>query len=223
MLTQLAEALWVAHHPHTFIGLNFGARMTIIKLPDGSLLLHSPIPITDGLAADIDRLGAVRHLIAPNLFHHLFIGDAAARWPEATVYGPEGLAKKRPDLTIDRTLSPEVLPEGIVGVSLAGMAPLAETVLFHPPSATLVSCDLVLNFTAPRGRWTKLYLSLNGINGTPGVSKLVATTAFKDHAAIRKGLDDILALPFDRLIVSHGDVLESGGHPVFQESFAWLK
>lgn len=223
MLNQLADDLWVVHHPNSFIGLNFDARMTIIRLPDGSLLLHSPVPITDSLAADIDRLGAVRHLVAPNLFHHLFVGDSAARWPEATVYAPEGLAKKRPDLTIGHTLSPAVLPEGITGVTLAGMAPLAETVLFHAPSATLISCDLVLNFTAPRGWWTKTYLSLNGINGRPGVSKLVAMAAFKDHAAMRGSLDEVLALDFDRLIVSHGDVLESGGRQALQESFAWMK
>ncbi len=169
MLTQLADDLWVVHHPHTFIGLNFDARMTIVRLPDGGLLLYSPVPIPDGLAADIDRLGAVRHILAPNLFHHLFVGDAAARWPEAAVYAPEGLAKKRPDLTIHHTLSPGVLPEGVRGFCLAGMAPLSETVLFHAPSATLIACDLILNITRPRGWWTKLYLSLNGISGRLGL------------------------------------------------------
>lgn len=223
MLNQLADDLWVVHHENTFIGLNFDARMTIIRLPDGSLLLHSPVPITDSLAVDIDRLGAVRHLVAPNLFHHLFVADAAARWPDAEVYAPEGIAKKQPDLTVHHTLGTATLPEGVTGISLAGMAPLAETVLFHAPSATLVSCDLVLNFTAPKGWWTKTYLSLNGINGKPGVSKLVAMAAFKDHAAMRDSLETILALDFDRLIVSHGDVLESGGQKVLRESFKWMK
>ena len=223
MLTQHADNLWTVHHNNTFIGLNFGARMTVVRLPDGSLLLHSPVPISDSLAEDLDRLGSVQHLVAPNLFHHLFIGDAAARWPAARVYAPAGLRQKRPDLTIHHILGEDPLPEGVVGISLAGQAPLSETVLFHPDSCTLVSCDLVLNITNPVGWWTKFYLSLNGISGRPGVSKVVAWTAFKDHTAMRSSLDDILDLDFDRLIVAHGDVIETDGRRIFRESFAWMK
>ena len=223
MLTPLAEDLWVLSHDHTFIGLNFDARMTIVRLPDGSLLLHSPVPITDAVAKELDGLGAVRHIVAPNLFHHLFVADAAARWPEAAVYGPEGLAKKRPDLTLNHTLGQVAMPAGIQAISLAGMVPLAETVLLHAASRTLISCDLVLNFTQPRGWWTKLYLSLNGLNGKPGVSKMVAMTAFKDHTAMRASLDEILAADFDRLILAHGDIIETGGRDTFAESFAWMK
>lgn len=223
MITQHADNLWTVHSNRRFIGLSFGARMTVVRLPDGSLLLHSPLPINERLGAELDRLGSVQHLVAPNLFHHLFVGDAAARWPEARVYAPEGLGKKRRDLTIHHTLGDAPLPEGITGISLAGMAPLSETVLYHPESRTLISCDLVLNITDPVGWWTKLYLSLSGISGRPGVSKAVAWTAFRDHAAMRGSLDDILALDFERLIVSHGDIIETEGPRIFRESFEWMK
>ena len=221
MLAQLADDLWVIQHPSTFIGLNFNTRMTAVRLPDGSLLLYSPIPITDTLAAELDRLGPVRHIVAPNLFHHLFVGDAAGRWPEAKVYAPNGLAKKRPDLTIHH--APDALPDSIGAISLAGMAPLSETVLLHAPSRTVISCDLVLNITDPKGWWTKLYLSLSGINGRPGVSKVVAMSAFKDRTAMRASLDEILAFDFDRLILAHGDVVLTDGKRVLRESFEWMK
>ena len=223
MLTPIADDLWCVAIPHTFIGLNFGARMTIIRLPDGSLLLYSPVPMDDALAGEIDQLGPVKHIVAPNLFHHLYVSDAHARWPDAEVSAPAGLDKKRPDLTIHRTLGVDALPDGVVGVSLAGMAPLSETVIHHPASRSLLTCDLILNITAPKGWWTKLYLSLNGINGTPGVSKVVAKSAFKDHAALRGSLDAVLDLDFDRLIIAHGDILETGGRDVLREGFAWMK
>ena len=120
MLTSLHDDLWVVHHPNRFLGMQFGARMTIIRLPDGSLMLYSPVPISDALAAEIDQLGVVRYLVAPNLFHHLFVADAAARWPAAVLYAPFGLAEKRRDLTIHRTLGVDPLPDGIDGCALAG-------------------------------------------------------------------------------------------------------
>ena len=222
MLASLHADLWVVHHPNRFLGMQFGARMTVIRLPDGSLLLHSPVPISDALAAEIDQLGAVRYLVAPNLFHHMFVADAAARWPEAMLYAPAGLSDKRRDLTIHHTLGTDSLPDGILGCSLAGMEPLSETVLFHAPSATLVCCDLLLNITQPQGLWTKLYLTLNGINGRPGVSKVLAKTAFKDQRALRSSIDEILEWPFERLIVSHGEILETDGAPILRESFQWM-
>ena len=45
----------------------------------------------DALAAEIDALGPVAHLIAPNVLHHTF-GDAAACYPDATPRLP-GLAE----------------------------------------------------------------------------------------------------------------------------------
>lgn len=102
------------------------------------------------------------------------------------------------------------------------MAPLSETVLFHPPSATLICCDLLFNFTQPQGLWTKLYLTLNGVNGRPGVSKVLAKTAFTDQRALRGSIDELLEFRFERLIVSHGDVLESDGASILRESFQWM-
>ena len=43
MLTSLHTDLWAVQLPNRFMGLQFGVRMTIIRLSDGSLLLHSPV------------------------------------------------------------------------------------------------------------------------------------------------------------------------------------
>ena len=44
--------------------LPFTTRMTVIRLPDGGLWLHSPTPLDDGLRAAIDALGPVAHIVA---------------------------------------------------------------------------------------------------------------------------------------------------------------
>src|SRR5438128_26318 len=79
-----------------------GARIplsaSILRLAGRSLLLYAPIAFDARSAAAIDAAGTVAHIVAPNLFHHVFIVDALARWPQATFHAPPALAGKRPDL-----------------------------------------------------------------------------------------------------------------------------
>lgn len=55
-------------------------------------------------------VGPVRHLYAPNLFHHSWIGDWARAYPTARVHAPAGVARKRRDLRIDRPHGSSVEP-----------------------------------------------------------------------------------------------------------------
>ena len=43
MLREIAPGLWVAERPHRFAGVELGARMTVIRLADGGLFVHSPV------------------------------------------------------------------------------------------------------------------------------------------------------------------------------------
>jgi glyoxylase-like metal-dependent hydrolase (beta-lactamase superfamily II) len=45
----------------------------------------------------------------------------------------------------------------------------------------------------------------------------------RDRAAARASLERILAWDFDRVIVSHGDVQETGGYPLMRDGYAWLR
>src|SRR5262245_60446290 len=102
MLSQFAEGLWLDTGPSSMLGWRLTATMTVVRLGDGSLLLHSPIAMTPERRAAVEALGSVAHLYAPNLFHHLHIGDWAAAFPGARLHAPGNLGKKRPDLRIDR-------------------------------------------------------------------------------------------------------------------------
>jgi hypothetical protein len=44
-------------------------RMTVIRLPGGDLLLHSPTPFSAALKQELEKLGRIRHLVAPNVAH----------------------------------------------------------------------------------------------------------------------------------------------------------
>ena len=57
--------------------------------------------------------------------------------------------------------------------------------------------------------------------GRFGPSKL-DPLLIRDRRAARESLERILAWDFDRVVVAHGDVLESGGREALREGYAWL-
>jgi hypothetical protein len=44
----------------------------------------------------------------------------------------------------------------------------------------------------------------------------------RDRAAARRSLETILAWDFDRVVVTHGRALETGGREALRRAFAWL-
>ena len=79
---------------HRYLGLEFGCRMTAIRLKNGDVILHSPIALDGDAQARINEFGTVRHIIAPSLFHFTYLEACIKAFPEAQVYGAKGLKKK---------------------------------------------------------------------------------------------------------------------------------
>ena len=223
-LTPFAEGVWVDTAPVRFLGMQLTATMTVLRLNDGSLLLHSPLALTPTRRAAAETLGPVAHLYAPNLFHHRWIGEWAAAYPSARVHAPAGLVKKRCDLRIDRVHGtvPEPAFAGLIDeVRIDGFR-LDESVLVHRPARTLVVADLVHNVGRPQHRWTRFYARTMGFYDRVALSRMIRRTAFPDRAAARRSLDAVLALPFDRLIVGHGTRLATGGRDALAAAYTWL-
>ncbi|PRQ04973.1 DUF4336 domain-containing protein [Enhygromyxa salina] len=215
MLNQLDGDLWCVDSVQRLgAGVQFPARMTIVRLSGesgepGGLWIHSPVAIDDALAAQIDALGPVRHLVAPNSFHHLHMGPASARWPDATVYAPVGLRRKRADLRIDVDLvdGHEVWAGEIEVLEIAGAPALSEFVFLHRESATLILCDLVFNMHEATGALTKLVLRMVGAWQRTTQSKLWRRVT-KDRAVAASCCARMLELEFSRVIMSHGQSIE---------------
>jgi hypothetical protein len=82
-------------------------------------------------------------------------------------------------------------------------------------------CDLAFNFGPRAAAPTRLLMRLLRSYGRFGPSKL-DPFLIRDRRAARESLERILAWDFDRVVVAHGDVLESGGHEALREGYAWL-
>lgn len=224
MLTPVTDGLWVEAAPHAFYGLRIGTRMTLVRLGDGQLLLHSPIAITPERRQAVDALGVLAHVIAPNTFHHVFASEWANAYPKATMHAPAELGKKRPDLRIDRPLSdpPHAEWNGtLLPVPIEGTM-LHETLFVHTPSRTLVSSDLVENQQRVDHFVTRTYLKLSSAYqrvAWPTPLRIV----YRDRKAARKSIDRLLELDFDRAIVAHGDIIESGAREAISKALDFVR
>jgi hypothetical protein len=223
-LTPFAEGVWLDTAPVRILGMPLTSTMTVLRLGDGTLLLHSPITMSPERRGAVEALGRVAHLYAPNVFHHLAIGEWAAAYPAARLHAPAALAKKRPDLRIDRPLhaAPEPAFAGVVDeLHLDGFR-LDESVLLYRPARTLIVADLVHNIGRPEHPWTKFYAKTMGFYDRVALSRMIRWTAISDRAALRRSVDALLALPFDRVIVGHGAPLGSGGTDAMAAAYSWL-
>jgi hypothetical protein len=96
MLKAFDQDIWIADGPSVAVaGFHYPTRMAVIRLPDGGLFIWSPIRLTARLQADVDAVGHVRHVVAPNSLHHLFLGEWQRAYPRAKTYAPPGLRRKR--------------------------------------------------------------------------------------------------------------------------------
>ena len=224
LLTPFGEGVWLASQPVRILGTRLTTTMAVLRLAGDDLLLFSPIALTARLQRALEDLGRIAHLYTPNLFHHLSIGEWSAAYPEARLHAPAGLAKKRPDLEIDRVHGNAKEPafEGVIDeLPIAGFR-LAETVLYYRPAKTLVVADLVHNVGRPEGTWTRIYAQAMGFYDRVALSRAIRWTAWSDKAAARKSLDGLLALPIERLVVGHGAPIDHRAPEALANAFGWL-
>lgn len=222
--TRLAADLWVLARPLPLAVGDIGTRMTVVRLPDDSLFLHSPVRLDADTRRTLDDIGTVRYVVAPSKVHHFFAGDYRSAYPQARLFAAPGLAEKRTDLRFDAVLSDEPPPEwrDAIDQHLFRGAPLVnEVVFFHPASRTLILTDLAFNFThAPTGR-ARVFSWLVGATGRFGPHRMMRAF-IRDRGAARDSVRRVLSWDFDRITVTHGTILESGGKSCFAAAFAFL-
>ncbi|WP_324281678.1 DUF4336 domain-containing protein [Cyanobacterium aponinum UTEX 3221] len=220
MLKQIDSDIWVAEQPLKYLGINVGTRMTVIRSNSDQLSIISPIQINDAIKKQLETIGVVTNIIAPNLFHYLFASDCKNLFPYATFWADLDLKKKKPDLPIDKTFDYQggnlndhlkyMFFDGFKTITLNGFSRLNEFIFYHPTSRTLILTDIAFNFDKSFSFSTKLVSRLIGgyNNLSPSLLEKIATT---NKNKIKSILHEILDWDFDRVIMAHGSIIESNG------------
>jgi len=225
MLRALAPGLHAIDRPFRFMGVEIGTRATVVALDSGDLLVHSPVRFGEDVRAALAPLGPVRHLVAPNRMHHLALADWVRAYPEASLHGPPGLRRKRPDLAFATVLD-DVAPRAWAGqldqLLLRGAPRYDEVAFLHRRSGTLLLADALFGWGPEDPPLTRLAARVLGAYGRWARPHNDLLGKIVDPAALRGSIERVLAWDFDRIVISHGRVVERGGRAVLRDAYAFL-
>ncbi len=227
MLKQFGEEIWTAYGSTVSVaGFVYPTRMIVIRLSDGALLLWSPTALSRALQTAVDNLGPVRHIVAPNTLHHMFVGEWQTAYPAAKSYAVPALRVKRSDLKWDYDLEHTPAPEWsneIDQVVMGGNRITTEVVFFHRRSQTAIFTDLIQNFERGWFRgWRAIIAKLDFLTAIrPTVPRKFRMT-FRDRDGARHAVQRILAWPTVAVLTAHGAPIRSEGRDAIIHAFDWL-
>jgi hypothetical protein len=229
----VAEDIWIVDGPEirleiAGLGVPFPTRMTIVRLPDSGLWLHSPVRPSDRLVSELGRLGRVRFLIAPNSLHYWWLPEWQALFPRAVSFGAPGVrqrAKRAVFIPNELTSDPPSAWSGVLDQQPVLSHALSEVAFFHRPSRTLILTDLIENFELRRVRpfWLRLLLRIGGATDPDGKAPLdLQLTFLGRRRQLRAAVDRMVAWGPERLILAHGRWYPENATAELLRAFRWV-
>jgi hypothetical protein len=216
------NSVWHAQQPLKFGPISLTTRMTVVRLRGGSLWVHSPISPTHALIDELQKVGVVRYVIAPNKSHHLFFLAFLKAYPSAEGFIAAGLELKRPDLSRFPQVSSEApWRSEIQSFFIEGLPILNETAWFHVHTGTLILTDLLFCFAETNRGITALVAKLLGVRGKLGMSRTMKL-ATKNKQALARSVFPLLSLPIQRVVVAHDQIVNEQPLAKLTQAFAWL-
>jgi hypothetical protein len=203
----------------------FKRRMTVIRSANGELAVHSAIRLLDAdYGAILDPLGRVTLILVPSSLHGDEARFHAERYSQASVLVPAPVrAACAARLSrVDGTIA-EHWPASWAGelrpLQLEGTR-MGEAIFLHVHSRTLIVTDLVFHFTDELTGLPRMLMRWNGVLDRLGPSRMFRWYFLKDREAFARSLRPVKDWDFDRVVMSHGTIVETDAKRTFLESLA---
>jgi hypothetical protein len=235
-LKPVGEDLWLVDGPivrmaYLGVSIPFPTRMVVARLANGDLFLWSPTEPEEGLRAEIDALGPVRHLVSPNKIHYAHIAAWKRIYPEATAWASPGVreraASQRIDVSFDADLGDEADPvwrKDLDQLVFRESRFMEEIVFFHRGTRTLLLADLIENFEPEKiggaHRWLVRFAGAANPDGKAPIDLRLTFLGGKGEA--RASLKRTLAWEPEKVIMAHGRPYDRNGIAELRRAFRWL-
>lgn len=210
--------------PLRFIGVECGRRMSVMRLPSGDLLVHSPSLLDPETMAWLSSLGEPRYFVCPSRVHDAHIERAFVAYPNAKVFAPPATSTNYRGLPFSGMLGDQPEPawaEVVDQTVFPWSKGFSEVVMLHKASRSLLLADLCFNVQKDAAIELKALAWVFGIYGKLAPS-FDMRFILRDRQTARRVIDHILGWDFDRVIVGHGAIVDTGGHAAFEQAYAWL-
>ena len=223
-LKPVAEGVWVVDGPAVMCRrMPISTRATVVHLSDGGLWVHSPTGLCDELAAELQALGPIAHLIVPNWDHTVFLDDWRAAYPDAQIWAVPGENARKAAVQFDHALGGETpWQDEIAHLIVGGSRKYREAVFFHRASSTLIVTDLIQNFdTARLPAWMRPLIWLAGTDDSDGKMPYLMRRRYQG-AELAKAVERMIDWRPRALILSHGRWYETDAVGELERAFKRL-
>lgn len=228
----VADGIWIVDGGPMHVALlPIPLRMTVVRLGTGQVWLHSPTPYSAKLRGEIERIGPIAHLVAPNIAHWTHLKDWQRHLPHATAWAAPGLRDRwqvrLSGVRLDRDLGvapPDEWRDDLDQVLLTGGLGLSEVAFLHRASRTLVLTDLVENFEPDKlNPLVRPAVNAAGALAPDGM----APAHYRFAANLRRTQAKLVARRLidwapERVIFAHGAWFQTDGAARLRRSLRWL-
>lgn len=201
---DLGEDVALLEFPLRGLGIDFGRRVTLLRLQDQRLLIHSSAPFTvDDLAA-IRRFGQPAWLVEATTMHDTFADSAQAALPDIPYLTPARLHPAPPDWSGQIEI-----------LRIDGLRKIEEHAFFHRASRTLILADALFHFPPETSGWARFFVQkVMRLPRLLGIS-LFFRLAIRDKERFARSMRDLLKWDFRQIVVAHGEPITADARAVF--------
>ena len=229
-LRPFGENIWTAEGPMVRdMRAWFTTRMTVVKLSNGSIWIESPVPVSDDILEEISELGPVKYLVAATMRHVWRLDNARTQFPDAQLWvcRRTRMTLQHGELPITGILTDTPPPDwanDFEQLEFKGNPLLSEVLFYHNKSRTVIIGDLIQSNKKIKGKpLSNFIFRLGGILYPKGGVSRDIRMAFTDRDLARQSLKTLLTWDFDKLIIAHGDCIETDAKSFVEQKFDWLK
>lgn len=233
ILKPVAEDVWIVDGPMIRFGMPwpkmpFSTRMTVIRLKDKGLFIHSPTPLTDGLRAEIAEIGNISYIVGPNRIHYWWIPEWRNAFPQAQVWLAPRIREQagdRIDFDAAELADDCGYPwDGEIRTLPITGAFMTEVEFFHRASRSLVLTDFIENFEPQKLSWPWRWLARMGgaVHPDGGMPRDMRSTFSKQRPQLKAAIEKMIAWQPERIILAHGRCYERNGASELRRAFRWL-
>lgn len=215
---EIAPGVALMRYPLRAFGIDFRRCVTLLRLADGRVVIHSSAPFTAEDVEAIRHFGVPSWLVEATLMHDTFARPVSAVFPDLPYLAPDGFAKLSGVPTGPLYPPPSDWTGQIEVLKVEGLRKINEHALFHRASQTLVLADLLFHFPADSRGWPRFFarhiMRLPRLSGISAFFRLM----IRDRAAFALSMKKMLEWDFERIVVGHGEPIQNNAKRIFAQA-----
>ena len=215
---QLTDDVALISFPWRALGIDFKRNVTLLRLGDGRVIIHSSARFTEQDVAAIRRFGQPMWLVETTLMHDTFAKEGHQAFPDLPYLAPEGFAEAS-GISTTSLIPPPSDWAGEIDVFKIDGVRSNEHALVHQRSGTLVLADLFFSFPEDIRGWPRFFVrQVMRLPRFFGISAFFRRLVVRDKEAFKRSVNALLALDFERVVVAHSEPVDKDAKPAVEQA-----